>query len=89
MTNFSQILDEIQQQKVSAATAIDSTTAQIQQAQAEIGLLQSRLLDLHSQLAALTTLEAQTTELADATQRASELVPVVPTSSFVNHRVSG
>ena len=81
MTNFSQILDEIQQQKVSAAAAIDSTQAQIQQAQAEIGLLQSRSLDLHSQLAALTTLEARTTELADAT-------PVVATSSFVNHSVA-
>ena len=85
MTNFNQILDEIQQQKVSVASSIDSVQLQIQASQAEITNMQQRLLDFQSQLAALTILEERTTELAQSTPVSAPLT----TSAFVDHSVSG
>ena len=85
MTNFNQILDEIQQQKVSVASSIDSVQLQIQASQAEITQLQQRLLDFQSQLAALTLLQERTTELQESTPVSAPLT----TSAFVDHSVSG
>ena len=85
MTNFNQILDEIQQQKVSVASSIDSVQLQIQASQAEITNLQQRLLDFQSQLAALTQLQERTTELAESTPVSTPLT----TSAFVDHSVAG
>ena len=58
MTNFNQILDEIQQQKLAVAAQIDELNALILEKQQE-------LPDLEQQLAGLTTLEAKTQELQD------------------------
>ena len=63
MTNFNQILDEIQQQKLQVAALIDDNTAKIQDYQAQILACQDKLLRLQDQLAGLTLLEERTQEL--------------------------
>ena len=63
MTNFNQILDEIQQQKLAVASSIDETQAKIVQYEADIVECQSELTDLQAQLAGLATLEQKTQEL--------------------------
>ena len=62
-TNFNQILDEIQQQKLQVAALIDDNTAKIQDYQAQILACQDKLLRLQDQLAGLTLLEERTQEL--------------------------
>ena len=56
MTNFNQIIDEIQQQKLAVASQIDEINALIAEKQAEIP-------ELEAQLAGLVTLEEKTQEL--------------------------
>ena len=63
MTNFNQILDEIQQQKLAVAALIDETHAKITQYEADIVECQTELTDLQAQLAGLVTLEEKTQEL--------------------------
>mgnify|MGYP001190620119 CR=1 FL=1 len=55
-TNFNQILDEIQQQKLQVASLIDDNNA-------TIATCQSELIQLQDQLAGLATLEERTQEL--------------------------
>ena len=62
-TNFNQILDEIQQQKLQVATLIDDNTAKITEYQDLITACQNELLTLQDQLAGLATLEERTQEL--------------------------
>tara|TARA_B100001063_G_C16473295_1_gene408919 strand:- start:278 stop:568 length:291 start_codon:yes stop_codon:yes gene_type:complete len=62
-TNFNQILDEIQQQKLQVATLIDDNTAKIEEYQTFISNCQNELLTLQDQLAGLATLEERTQEL--------------------------
>ena len=59
-TNFNQILDEIQQQKLQVAALIDDNNAEILQSQQELNALSD-------QLAGLALLEQRTQELADNT----------------------
>ena len=66
MTNFNQILDEIQQQKLQVAALIDDNTAKIEDYQTQIAACQNELLQLQDQLAGLTTLEERTQELNQA-----------------------
>ena len=63
MTNFNQILDEIQQQKLQVAALIDDNTAKIEDYQVQISACQNELLSLQDQLAGLATLEERTQEL--------------------------
>ena len=63
MTNFNQILDEIQQQKLQVAALIDDNTAKIEEYQTLITNCQNELLTLQDQLAGLATLEERTQEL--------------------------
>ena len=63
MTNFNQILDEIQQQKLQVAALIDDNTAKIEEYQTLITHCQNELLTLQDQLAGLATLEERTQEL--------------------------
>ena len=63
MTNFNQILDEIQQQKLQVANLIDDNTAKIEEYQTLISNCQNELLQLQDQLAGLATLEERTQEL--------------------------
>ena len=62
-TNFNQILDEIQQQKLQVAALIDDNTAKIEEYQTLITNCQNELLTLQDQLAGLATLEERTQEL--------------------------
>ena len=66
MTNFNQILDEIQQQKLQVAALIDDNTAKIEEYQASISACQNELLQLQDQLAGLATLEERTQQLQDS-----------------------
>ena len=63
MTNFNQILDEIQQQKLQVAALIDDNTAKIEEYNQLIAACQQELLQLNDQLAGLTILEERTLEL--------------------------
>ena len=63
MTNFNQILDEIQQQKLHLAALIDENTTKIEDYQVQISECQDKLLRLQDQLAGLTLLEERTQEL--------------------------
>ena len=66
MTNFNQILDEIQQQKLQVANLIDDNTAKIEEYQTLISNCQNELLQLQDQLAGLATLEERTQELQNS-----------------------
>ena len=66
MTNFNQILDEIQQQKLQVANLIDDNTAKIEEYQTLISSCQNELLQLQDQLAGLATLEERTQQLQDS-----------------------
>ena len=63
MTNFNQILDEIQQQKLTVASSIDETQAKIAQYETDIVDCNAELVELQAQLAGLATLEQKTQEL--------------------------
>ena len=63
MTNFNQILDEIQQQKLAVASSIDETQAKIAQYETDIVDCNAELVELQAQLAGLATLEQKTQEL--------------------------
>jgi len=63
MTNFNQILDEIQQQKLQVAALIDDNTAKIEEYNQLIAACQNELITLQDQLAGLATLEERTLEL--------------------------
>ena len=63
MTNFNQILDEIQQQKLAVASSIDEAQAKIAQYETDIVDCQAELVELQAQLAGLATLEQKTQEL--------------------------
>ena len=63
MTNFNQILDEIQQQKLAVAALIDDNQAKIAQYETDIVSFQADLVELQDQLAGLATLEQKTQEL--------------------------
>ena len=63
MTNFNQILDEIQQQKLAVASNIDDANAKISQYETDIESLRQELTELAAQLAGLATLEQKTQEL--------------------------
>ena len=63
MTNFNQILDEIQQQKLQVAALIDDNTAKIEEYNQLIAACQNELITLQDQLAGLATLEERTQEL--------------------------
>ena len=65
-TNFNQILDEIQQQKLQVAALIDDNTAKIEEYQTLISNCQNELLTLQDQLAGLATLEERTQQLQDS-----------------------
>ena len=65
-TNFNQILDEIQQQKLQVAALIDDNTAKIEEYQTLITNCQNELLTLQDQLAGLATLEERTQQLQDS-----------------------
>ena len=65
MTNFNQIIDEIQQQKLAVAAQIDEINALIATKQQEITSLQLDIPELETQLAGLVTLEQKTQELQD------------------------
>ena len=91
-TNFNQILDEIQQQKLQVAALIDDNNAEILQSQQELNALSD-------QLAGLALLEQRTQELADntndinlnihvtATQSSPTADPTVTTASTDTQRV--
>ena len=66
-TNFNQILDEIQQQKLQVAALIDDNNAKILEQQQSIQQAELELTALADQLAGLATLEQRTQELADNT----------------------
>ena len=63
MTNFNQIIDEIQQQKLAVASQIDELNQLITTKQQEISDLQADIPELEAQLAGLVTLEEKTIEL--------------------------
>ena len=63
MTNFNQILDEIQQQKLAVASNIDDANAKISQYETDIESWRQELTELADQLAGLATLEQKTQEL--------------------------
>ena len=68
MTNFNQIIDEIQQQKLAVAAQIDEINTLIATKQQEIADLQADIPELEAQLAGLVTLEEKTTELQQTAQ---------------------
>ena len=66
-TNFNQILDEIQQQKLQVAALIDDNNAKVLQSQQAIQQAEQELTALTDQLAGLALLEQRTQELQDNT----------------------
>ena len=66
-TNFNQILDEIQQQKLQVAALIDDNNAKVLQSQQSIQQAEQELTALTDQLAGLALLEQRTQELQDDT----------------------
>ena len=66
-TNFNQILDEIQQQKLQVAALIDDNNAKVLQSQQAIQQAEQELTALTDQLAGLALLEQRTQELQDDT----------------------
>ena len=100
MTNYNQIVDEVEQQITAVSTTIADKNTKIFD-------LQKEVTGLHTQLEGLQSLKTQTTELiaeagskthtfnhtfslagiAEAT--AGETTTPAPTNSFVRHEVSG
>ena len=94
MTNFNQILDEIQQQKLAVASSIDETQAKIAQYETDIVDCQSELVELQAQLAGLATLEQKTQELQQTANDTNINLNInvngqaVGSSTAVNHSYS-
>ena len=91
MTNFNQILDEIQQQKLAVAALIDDNQAKIAQYELDIVSCQTELTELQAQLAGLATLEQKTQELQQTANDTNINLNInvngqaVGSSSAVNH----
>jgi len=94
MTNFNQIIDEIQQQKLAVASQIDDINALIATKQQEIASLQLDIPELETQLAGLVTLEQKTQELQDTANDVNINLNVnvnatgATTGGAVNHAVT-
>jgi len=94
MTNFTQIIDEIQQQKIAVSAQIDDINALIATKQQEIADLQLDIPELTQQLAGLVTLEEKTQELQQTANDTNINLNInvngaqVSSSSSVNHSVT-
>ena len=94
MTNFTQIIDEIQQQKIAVSAQIDDINALIAAKQQEIADLQLDIPELTQQLAGLVTLEEKTQELQQTANDTNINLNInvngaqVSSSTSVNHSVT-